>query len=70
MPTMTSARPENHAHFMGFRDCPVCGEILFAAEHAEFVHADHMILRWRCDVCDHCFQTTAAARRDAPTRVA
>jgi ribosomal protein S27AE len=67
---MTSARFENRARFMGFRDCPACGETLFAAEHAEFVCADHMILRWRCDACDHAFQTSANTGRDAPTRVA
>jgi ribosomal protein S27AE len=67
---MTTARIENHARFMGFRDCPVCGETLFAAEHAEFVCADHMILRWRCDACDHSFQTTAAVARGAPLHVA
>lgn len=70
MPTMTTARLENYAHFMGFRACPVCGDILFAAEHAEFVRVDRMILHWRCDTCDHCFQTTAAAKHDAPAHVA
>jgi hypothetical protein len=31
------------------------------------VCADHMILCWRCDACDHAFQTTTAAA--PPTRV-
>jgi rubredoxin len=68
---MMSARLENHARFMGFRDCPACGETLFAAEHAEFVCTDHMILGWRCDTCDHVFQTSAnVGRVAASTRVA
>jgi hypothetical protein len=66
----TSARLESHARFMGFRDCPACGETLFAAEHAEFICADHMILCWRCDACDHAFQTAAAVGRAAPTHAA
>jgi hypothetical protein len=70
VPTMTISRLEGHARFMGFRDCPGCGETLFAAEHAEFICTDHMILCWRCDACDHAFQTTAAVGRDVPTRVA
>jgi len=37
---LTSAGAENGAQFMGFRDCPVCGETLFAAERAEFVCVD------------------------------
>jgi ribosomal protein S27AE len=60
----TSVRLESYVRFMGFRDCPACGEILFAAEHAEFVCADRVILRWRCDACDHAFQTTTNVGRD------
>lgn len=66
---MTSDRLKSHARFMGFRDCPGCGETLFAAEHAEFICTDHMILRWRCDSCDHTFQTTAATQRDTAASV-
>ena len=55
----TSARLESHPRFMGFRDCPACGETLFAAEHAEFICADHMILCWRCDACDHALRQVA-----------
>ncbi len=60
----------DHARFMGFRDCPACGETLFAAAHAEFVSADRVILQWRCDTCDHGFETIADTRRKPPARAA
>jgi C4-type Zn-finger protein len=66
---MPSACAENGAQFMGFRDCPDCGETLFAAELAEFVCADRVVLHWRCDTCGHRFQTIAAWQKP-PARAA
>jgi rubredoxin len=67
---MTSAGAENGAQFMGFRDCPVCGETLFAAERAEFVCVDRVVLHWRCDGCGHEFRTIADMRRKPPAHAA
>jgi predicted RNA-binding Zn-ribbon protein involved in translation (DUF1610 family) len=55
----------NCARFMGFRDCPACGETLFAASRAEFVRADRVILQWRCDTCGYGFETIADTRGGA-----
>lgn len=66
----TDSRVRTSASFMGFRDCPACRETLFAAEHAAFVSADQIILYWRCDACDHAFQTRVDMRRGPPARAA
>lgn len=66
----TDSRPRTYAPFTGFRDCPACGEMLFAAEHAAFVCADRVTLYWRCDTCDHAFQTGVDTRRGPSTRAA
>ena len=60
----------NCARFMGFRDCPACGETLFAASRAEFVRADRVILQWRCDTCGYGFETIADTRGKPPARAA
>ena len=67
---MTSVRPEDGARFMGFRACPACGETLFAAERAAFTCAGDIVLRWRCDTCDHAFETYAEAPRGPSARAA
>ena len=63
-----STHCEHYVRFMGFRDCPACGEMLFAAEHAEFVCAGCVTLHWRCNSCDHMFSTNATfeTRRRVP----
>ena len=70
VPMTTNSRLRTSARFMGFRDCPACGETLFAAEYAAFVSADRITLHWRCDACDHVFQTRVDTRRDPSARVA
>ena len=70
VPMTMTAQFGRYAQFMGFRDCPACGATLFAAEHAEFVCTDRITLRWRCDACDHAFQTSADLARRAPRRLA
>lgn len=65
-----STHLEDYVRFMGFRDCPACGEMLFAAERAEFVSAYRVTLRWRCDFCDHAFQTDVDARYSTSARAA
>ena len=67
---MTGNRAGNGAQFMGFRDCPFCGETLFAAERAEYVCEARVVLRWRCDACDLGFHTIADTRRKPPARAA
>lgn len=67
---MTSIRPEDRAPFMGFRDCPACGEALFAAEQATFACVGYIVLRWRCDACDHALQTYAEVPRGPSARAA
>jgi ribosomal protein S27AE len=70
VPMTTDSRLRIFARFMGFRGCPACGEALFAAEHATFVSADRVILHWRCDACDHAFQTRVETQRDPSARAA
>jgi hypothetical protein len=47
--------------FMGLRNCPACGELLFAADAATFTQTTGITLRWSCDSCDHSFETTEEA---------
>ncbi len=56
---------------MGLRNCPACGELLFAAVAATFVQATGVTLRWSCDYCDHRFETIEGAIRvSAPAMAA
>ncbi len=64
------SRLAKYARFMGFRDCPVCGETLFAAERAEYVCADHATLHWRCDTCGHAFKSDVELKHDYSTQAA
>jgi C4-type Zn-finger protein len=59
----TGSRLVAYARFMGFRDCPSCGETLFAAERAEFVCADRATLSWCCDTCGHAFKSDVDLRQ-------
>lgn len=68
LPMAMSTRVKSHMHFMGIRDCPECGDVLFAAERAEFVSAERIILWWRCDSCDHVFQTSEKLPPDPSAR--
>ena len=68
VPMTTDSRLRTFARFMGFRDCPACGETLFAAEYAAFVSADRVTLHWRCDACDYVFRTRVDTRRDPSAR--
>jgi hypothetical protein len=42
---------------MGFRRCPACDRLLFAAEAAALTKPGDIVLRWSCDACDHTFKT-------------
>jgi transposase-like protein len=66
----TDSRLRRVGRFMGFRDCPACGEPLFAAEHAVFVCESYVTPSWRCDACDHVFQTPVDTQRDPAARAA
>jgi hypothetical protein len=66
----TDSRSRTVARFMGFRDCPACGETLFAAEHAAFVAVNYVTLFWCCDACEHVFPTDVETRRGPAARVA
>jgi hypothetical protein len=48
--------------FMGFRQCPICKECLFAAEGAQFVVGGGIKLCWRCDACGHAFRSNVDSR--------
>ncbi|HWV51714.1 hypothetical protein [Pseudorhodoplanes sp.] len=54
---MMTGNIERISRFLGFRACPACGETLFAAEHGIFGGGDRITLHWRCDSCDHRFET-------------
>lgn len=56
---MTMSDAGRSARFMGFRECPACGETLFAAERATFVYVGKVTLHWRCDACSLQFTTDA-----------
>ena len=44
------------SYFLAMKDCPNCNETIFAAEGATLVPAA-VQFRWRCDLCDHVFET-------------
>ena len=49
-----------HERYFGRPCCPKCGEPLMAAEYPEFSECrsgDEIRNYWRCDSCDHRFDT-------------
>jgi len=55
---MTNAIDAMHAsYFLALHRCPNCKEEIFAAEGAS-LSSKEVKYRWRCDLCDHAFQTT------------
>ena len=55
---MTNAIDALHAsYFLALHRCPNCKAEIFAAEGAR-LGSNEVEYRWRCDLCDHAFQTT------------
>jgi hypothetical protein len=48
------------ANFLGFQQCRQCKETIFAAVGAMPVPGG-ILFKWRCDLCDHQFETVQAA---------
>jgi len=49
-----------HERYFGRPSCPKCGELLMAAENPEFTECrsgDEIRNFWRCESCDHRFDT-------------
>jgi hypothetical protein len=44
------------SYFLALKECPKCKETIFAAEGATLVPSA-VAFSWRCDLCDHVFQT-------------
>jgi len=53
------ATQSGRQYVLKFCDCPNCFETIYAAESATAVSAG-LEFRWRCDLCDHAFQTVEA----------
>jgi transcription elongation factor Elf1 len=41
-------------------ECARCGDPLFVSEWSEHVDADNIRHLWRCESCDHVFETTVS----------
>ena len=48
------------SYFLGFQQCRQCKETIFAAVGAAPVPGG-VLFKWRCDLCDHQFETIQAA---------
>ena len=49
-----------HERYLGRPSCPKCGEFVMAPEYLEFTECrsgDEVRNFWRCDGCDHHFDT-------------
>ena len=44
------------SYFLATKQCPKCHEMIFAAEGATLVPSA-VEFHWRCDLCDHVFET-------------
>ena len=44
------------AYFLALKECPKCHETIFAADGATLVPSA-VEFSWRCDLCNHVFQT-------------
>jgi transcriptional regulator NrdR family protein len=51
------------AYYLAFQKCPNCRETIFAAEGAALLTAA-VKYKWRCDLCDHQFQTVEAIEQE------
>jgi hypothetical protein len=44
------------SYFLALKECPKCHETIFAAKGATLAPSA-VEFHWRCDLCDHVFQT-------------
>jgi hypothetical protein len=52
------------SYFLAMKQCPKCNETIFAAEGATLVPSA-VEFNWRCDLCDHVFQTVEPCKEAA-----
>lgn len=49
--------PYAHERYLGRPSCPHCGEVAIAAEATAYARDGRARHSWRCDGCDHTFET-------------
>jgi hypothetical protein len=52
------------SYFLGFQQCRNCKETIYAAVGATRVPGG-VLFKWRCDLCDHQFETVQSTEEGA-----